>query len=445
MSSVISAWEKGPSLGAGSFGQVQMVYDSLHSRALAVKWFHKEQETEAEIAGEKEAFAREYEVLGLLADTPHVPRCHFVSKEERKLALSFHRGMTLFAEVEWSYKAILSLAKQVLEVFASLHRRNLIYADFKPDNVLFDGQRLVILDYNSIFEKGQPFPYEAAQNIFYRAPEAFCRDSLSCAIDIWSLGVQLFELYAEDCFIPGDVLTRKNIVVQGKIVGHQDVEEEEILASYLSNRCGYTLVPYLASKNKFPVLSLSRPVEKLLPWKKVIEESAIERGEVQEGKNLISLLDKMLCMKRASAVQLLAHPLLQGDIHVDLSLENSPSTDPRKERHFVAIWPADAACSRTPTYLVSAGPWMNTMGDSRFYHYVDQENRCLHLDPTADGLYRIQYSFYGDVWISCEQKNVPLQDGSHIRVIWEQGVPRVAVDALPRSESTGSMAASEQG
>jgi dual specificity tyrosine-phosphorylation-regulated kinase 2/3/4 len=88
-------------------------------------------------------------------------------------------------------------AFQILECMALLYQSHVIHCDLKPENILVsDSCRnfVKVIDFGSSCFSNQRV-YSYIQSRFYRAPEIVLGIPYTTAIDMWSLGCILVELY----------------------------------------------------------------------------------------------------------------------------------------------------------------------------------------------------------------------------------------------------------
>lgn len=92
---------------------------------------------------------------------------------------------------------IKSFARQMFLALSHMKKYKVLHADLKPDNILMNKSRnvLKVCDFGtaSLADDAEITPYLVSR--FYRAPEIIMGMKYDYAIDMWSIGCTLFELY----------------------------------------------------------------------------------------------------------------------------------------------------------------------------------------------------------------------------------------------------------
>lgn len=108
-------------------------------------------------------------------------------------------------DVGINLRAVRAYAQQMFLGLSLLRKCNILHADIKPDNVLVNESRstLKICDLGSASDasENEITPYLVSR--FYRAPEIMLGMPYDFAIDIWSVGCTLFELYTGKILFTG--------------------------------------------------------------------------------------------------------------------------------------------------------------------------------------------------------------------------------------------------
>ena len=103
-----------------------------------------------------------------------------------------------------SLEKINIVAKQILEFLSVLKKKELIYGDLKPENMFFDSKEVTVIDFGLVLSEKQPDKPLLYQSLWYRAPEVIIGSDYDCAVDMWSLGTTLYEMYmGVSCFYVG--------------------------------------------------------------------------------------------------------------------------------------------------------------------------------------------------------------------------------------------------
>ena len=97
-------------------------------------------------------------------------------------------------------------AIQILHALKVLKEHNIIHCDLKPENILLKDHKISevkLIDFgSSCFEDQKVYTY--IQSRFYRAPEIMLGIPYTTAIDIWSFGCILAELFMGSPLFPGN-------------------------------------------------------------------------------------------------------------------------------------------------------------------------------------------------------------------------------------------------
>lgn len=92
---------------------------------------------------------------------------------------------------------IKKIAGQVLRCLSFISKHNIIHCDLKPENILLkdpNSSLVKVIDFGSSCFSSQKV-YSYIQSRFYRAPEIVLEIPYTPAIDMWSFGCILVELY----------------------------------------------------------------------------------------------------------------------------------------------------------------------------------------------------------------------------------------------------------
>lgn len=98
------------------------------------------------------------------------------------------------------------IAHSILKCLIVLHKERIIHCDLKPENILIrqkGNSSIKVIDFgSSCYEHQRVYTY--IQSRFYRSPEVILGHPYSMAIDMWSFGCILAELYTGYPLFPGE-------------------------------------------------------------------------------------------------------------------------------------------------------------------------------------------------------------------------------------------------
>lgn len=209
--------------GAGAMGSVYAAYDPDLDRKVALKLLH-----EIDAPSQAQRLIDEAKVIAKISH-PNVITVHDISEHDGRLflAMEFVAGTTL---TSWlgskarGRRAIVSAFIQAGLGLAAAHDLDLVHRDFKPDNVMVDGEgaelpdgpkRVRVLDFG-LAHLGDSDGPAMAGTPAYMAPEIYASKAASEASDQFSFCVALFEgLTGQRPFEGGSLVTLARNVCEG--------------------------------------------------------------------------------------------------------------------------------------------------------------------------------------------------------------------------------------
>ncbi len=214
-------------IGHGGMGVVYLARDTNLGRRVALKVLHPNVLVSAEAV---QRFLLEARVTARF-NHPHIVTIHGVGtfNDAPYLALEYLRGQTLRERLARERPGVietLRIGRSIADALCEAHRHRVLHRDLKPDNVMLprDG-RLRVLDFGlakgvqgptfadrltpdpagqSITDSGGDLQLDGSHSMLsveglcgtpaYMAPEQWRHEEATDAVDVWALGVILFEM-----------------------------------------------------------------------------------------------------------------------------------------------------------------------------------------------------------------------------------------------------------
>ena len=195
-------------LGSGTFGQVVKCQNLSNQSVCAVKVI----KSKPAYMNQSLTEVRLLEFLNTNSDGKSFIRLMDTFMHKEHLCLVFELlASNLYELIKQNQfqglnmKLVKIISKQLLEGLAQLKSFQMIHCDLKPENILLvtaDKPTIKIIDFGSAtFSKNTIYSY--IQSRFYRSPEVILGLSYGEAIDTWSLGCIVGELYLGLPLFPG--------------------------------------------------------------------------------------------------------------------------------------------------------------------------------------------------------------------------------------------------
>ncbi|RKF83024.1 putative serine-threonine protein kinase [Golovinomyces cichoracearum] len=198
-------------LGKGMFSGVVRAMDVTTKKLVAIKLIRNNETM-------RRAGTKEIEILQKLNDADPDDKKHIIRFERQfehkghlcmvfeNLSINLREVLKKFGrDVGINLRAVRAYAQQMLLGLSLIRKCNILHADLKPDNILVSKNRnlLKICDLGSASDvsDNEIAPYLVSR--FYRAPEIIIGMPYDFAIDIWSVGCTLYELYTGKILFTG--------------------------------------------------------------------------------------------------------------------------------------------------------------------------------------------------------------------------------------------------
>lgn len=263
-------------LGAGAFGRVYLVYDTVKQEYLALKVLDKSLVFRDRL--HFESAVNERLTLELVRGKPFMAQLRYAFQTSSCLYLvtDFYEGGDLFSFLRSHHSDVresqaIRIIAEVILALQSMHEMDIVYRDLKPENVLLDQEghvRLADLGLAKLLDRGHDhLTSTICGSLSYAAPEMLSEKKYGTAFDMWTLGVFIYQVLTGDMPFETENRSRQEIL--------EDQRKAQIPVSVLSDE-GYALVCALLRPNPLrrPNCQELRdfPIFKGVDWEALIEK-----------------------------------------------------------------------------------------------------------------------------------------------------------------------------
>ncbi|WP_223788107.1 serine/threonine-protein kinase [Marinicella meishanensis] len=181
-------------IGQGGMGVVYEAHDTLLNRSVAVKFLNAHNS-------------------GLLSANEFIAEARHIAKVRHPHVMAVY-GANTFAQITgfWSelltgqtidqmpdkdltWPRVLTMATQLADAVQSIHDQGLIHGDIKPQNVILEPDKgVVLMDFGSVLDTDSELPQWQSSTPLIMAPELFIQPQKSIQSDVYALGVVFYFL-----------------------------------------------------------------------------------------------------------------------------------------------------------------------------------------------------------------------------------------------------------
>ncbi len=162
---------------------------------------------------------------------PAIPIIYDIEEREDCVCIieEYVEGMSLnsflLKKSRISTREIAGLTMQLCEVVSYLHSKGILHADIKPENIIYNGGRLYLIDYGNARVAGESNELKVGTKGF-AAPESYTADRLKESSDVYSIGVIILWMATrkKDATAISDISSKKLKTLVAQCLSHSDKE-----------------------------------------------------------------------------------------------------------------------------------------------------------------------------------------------------------------------------
>ena len=311
-------------LGKGMFSGVVRATDITTKKLVAIKIIRANETM-------RKAGMKEIEILLNLnnadpEDKKHLIRLERYFEHKGHLCMVFeHLNINLREvlkkfgrDVGINIRAVRIYAQQMFLALSLMRKCNILHADLKPDNILVNENRsmLKVCDLGSASDAtdNEITPYLVSR--FYRAPEIILGMQYDFAIDVWSVGCTLYELYTGKILFVGrsnNQMLRSIMETRGKFTTKM-LKKAEFAYMHFDEQANFLSVEQdkLTGRDTVKTITFVKPTRDLRT-RLLGASKGLPEDEVRDLNLFIDFLEKCLMVnpeKRITPQEALKHPFI---------------------------------------------------------------------------------------------------------------------------------------
>lgn len=312
-------------LGKGVFSSVVKAVDQTGGTEVAIKIL-RNNETMYK-AGKKEL-----DILQRLMDNDPHNRKHLIRLLRHfdhrghlclvfeSMAMNLREVLKKFGKnVGLSISAVRIYAQQLFLALSLLKKCEIMHADIKPDNILVNESKNVLklcdLGSASDTSENEITPYLVSR--FYRAPEIILGMPYDTALDMWSIGCSLYEIFTGKFLFSGKTnnqMLKMMMDLKGPF-SKKMIRKGEFYLNHFDEDCNFLSVEVekVTKKDVIRKIQISKPTKdlksRLMPY-----TADMAPADVVQVNHFINLLDRCLHLNpehRITPLEALAHPFIK--------------------------------------------------------------------------------------------------------------------------------------
>ncbi|KAF9156717.1 U4/U6 small nuclear ribonucleoprotein prp4 [Linnemannia schmuckeri] len=222
-------------------------------------------------------------------------------------------------DVGLNINAVRIYAQQLFLALSLLKKSNVLHADIKPDNILVNDSKniLKLCDLGSASDtsENEITPYLVSR--FYRAPEIILGMPYDPALDMWSIGCTLYELFTGKILFSGrsnNQMLKHMMDLKGPFPKKM-IRKGEFSQNHFDEDCNFLSVEVekVTQKDVIRTIQISKPTKdlkaRLMPY-----TNQMAPADVIQVNHFINLLDRCLNLnpeQRITPQEALHHPFIK--------------------------------------------------------------------------------------------------------------------------------------